>query len=222
MRALSKPARSAGFLGHSYNQDILGQLFYVLCIVICDTILSPSCTVRCPGATDSLVLLFTYIYSACVCVWETDRQTETDTETERQRETQTEKETKWQRQKERERAIVMNSMKAVKKKLNKVQWLKCSAPVVYKLLNFRSNKSYFSEQNAQSSFENLINSLNNMQKMPLWSFLLRDNVNDIVLQSSSRTTSGVKQQTFQTQPTFWEENKTKNFVYFHFELTNFN
>ena len=39
---------------------MLGLLFYVLYIVICDTILSPSCTVRCPGTTESLVLLYGY------------------------------------------------------------------------------------------------------------------------------------------------------------------
>ena len=42
---------------------MLGLLLYILCVVICDVILSPSCTVRCPGATQSLVLL---CYSASV------------------------------------------------------------------------------------------------------------------------------------------------------------
>ena len=41
---------------------MLGRLLYVLYIVICGTILSPSCTVRCPGVTESLVLLSVYIY----------------------------------------------------------------------------------------------------------------------------------------------------------------
>ena len=42
---------------------------YVLNIVICDTILSPSCTVRCPGAIDQAVLPFAlntvHIFSLC-------------------------------------------------------------------------------------------------------------------------------------------------------------
>ena len=41
---------------------MLGLLLYVLNIVICDTILTPSCTVRCPGATESLVLLCISLY----------------------------------------------------------------------------------------------------------------------------------------------------------------
>jgi len=39
------------------NQDTLGLLFHVLYIVVCDTMLSPSCTVWCPAATQGLVLL---------------------------------------------------------------------------------------------------------------------------------------------------------------------
>ena len=46
---------------------MLGLLFWVLYIVICDTIRSPSCTVRCPGATESFVLLssafFLFLFS---------------------------------------------------------------------------------------------------------------------------------------------------------------
>ena len=76
MRALSRPARSAGFLrptknrphGRTFGVTVgiepghVGLLFYVLYIVNCDTILSPSCTVRCPGATKSLVLLSLYFH----------------------------------------------------------------------------------------------------------------------------------------------------------------
>ena len=41
--------------GHA--STVVPRSLYVLYIVICDVILSPSCTVRCPGATESLVLL---------------------------------------------------------------------------------------------------------------------------------------------------------------------
>ena len=48
---------------------MLGLLLYVLYVVICDTKLSPSCTVRCPGATDQAVLPFAlntvHIFSLC-------------------------------------------------------------------------------------------------------------------------------------------------------------
>ena len=40
------------------NQDTLGLLVCVLYIVICKTALSLSCTVRCPGVTESLDLLY--------------------------------------------------------------------------------------------------------------------------------------------------------------------
>ena len=42
---------------------MLGLLFHVLYIVSCDAILGPSCTVRCPRATESLVLLY-----VCLCI----------------------------------------------------------------------------------------------------------------------------------------------------------
>ena len=64
-QALTKPSWAKIWntnFGSFYNQDMLGLLLYVLYIVICDTILSPSGTVRCPGAIDSHVLLYVYIY----------------------------------------------------------------------------------------------------------------------------------------------------------------
>ena len=57
------------------NQDILGLLLYnVLYIVICDTILSPSSTVWCPGATESIVCdlqlaRYELTLNAHPCIW---------------------------------------------------------------------------------------------------------------------------------------------------------
>ena len=57
-----------------------------------------------------------------------------------------------------------------------------------KSLNFRSSKSYFSPQNAHSSFENLMNLLNNTQIFLLWSCLLRDYVIDVALRQTDDST----------------------------------
>ena len=62
----------------------------------------------------------------------------------------------WMRVRDRERST----------KQNNVQIIKCPALVVCKSLNFRSSKSDFSPT-AYSSLENLMNSLNNIQMMPL-------------------------------------------------------
>ena len=64
-----------------------GPLLYILYIVICDGILSLSCTERCPGTTESLVLLPTYIHTYRQTYIHTHRQTDRDRQTETDRQT---------------------------------------------------------------------------------------------------------------------------------------
>ena len=58
---VKNPGNQAGLeKAFTKKQDMPGLLLYILYIVTGDTTFSPSCTVRCPGAPDSLVLLSSY------------------------------------------------------------------------------------------------------------------------------------------------------------------